>query len=201
MTKRHANRVLTGTIVLVAIGTAMAAAQADSVQNLNPAAIDIMRAAPQPPNATARAPAAQAMPTGNPLWTIPLSQLAVTRDRPIFSPSRRPPPPAVAAPVYVAPTAPRVAKAEPERPPLILVGTIAGENDAIAVFVLQGTGTTVRLHTNDSHEGWVLRSVQGREATLQKGAASAVMALAPPGGIPEPVTAQLSADPPRKPRR
>ena len=199
MTMRHANRVLTGTIVLVATGTALSVppAQADSVQNLNPAAIDIMRAAPQPPNA----PAPQAMPSGNPLWTIPLSQLAATRDRPIFSPSRRPPPPVVAAPIYVPPTAPRVAKAEPERPPLILVGTIAGENDAIAVFVLQGTGTTVRLHTNDSHEGWVLRSVQGREATLQKGGASAVMALAPPGGSPEPVTAQLSADPPRKPRR
>ena len=199
MTMRHANRVLTGTIVLVATGAALSVppAQADSVQNLNPAAIDIMRAAPQPPNA----PAPQAMPSGNPLWTIPLSQLAATRDRPIFSPSRRPPPPVAVAPIYVPPTAPRVAKAEPERPPLILVGTIAGENDAIAVFVLQGTGTTVRLHTNDSHEGWVLRSVQGREATLQKGGASTVMALAPPGGSPEPVTAQLSADPPRKPRR
>jgi general secretion pathway protein N len=141
------------------------------------------------------------MSTGNPLWTIPLSQLAATRDRPIFSPSRRPPPPVAVAPIYVAPTAPRVAKAEPERPPLTLVGTIAGENDAIAVFVLQGTGTTVRLHTNDSHEGWVLRSVQGREATLQKGDASSVLALAPPGGSPEPVTAQASAEPPRKPRR
>jgi hypothetical protein len=202
MTMRHANRVLTGTIVLVAIGAAAPPAQADSVQNLNPAAIDIMRAAPQPPNAPAPAPAAaQAMPTGNPLWTIPLSQLAVTRDRPIFSPSRRPPPPVAAAPIYVAPAAPRIAKAEPERPPLTLVGTIAGENDAIAVFVLQGTGTTVRLHTNDSHEGWVLRSVQGREATLQKGDASSVLALAPPGGSPEPVTAQASAEPPRKPRR
>jgi general secretion pathway protein N len=198
MTMRHANRVLTGTIVLVATGAALSVppVQADSVQNLNPAAIDIMRAAPQPPNA----PAPQALSSGNPLWTIPLSQLAATRDRPIFSPSRRPPPPVAAAPIYVPPTAPRVAKAEPERPPLILVGTIAGENDAIAVFVLQGTGTTVRLHTNDSHEGWVLRSVQGREATLQKGGASAVMALAPPGG--EPVTAQASAEPPsRKSRR
>ena len=115
MTMRHANRVLTGTIVLVGIGTAVAAppAQADSVQNLNPAAIDIMRAAPQPPTAPAPAPAAQAMPTGNPLWTIPLSQLAVTRDRPVFSPSRRPPAPVAAAPIYVPPPAPRVAKAEP----------------------------------------------------------------------------------------
>ena len=194
MTMRHANRVLTGTIAL-AIGAAMAVppAQADSLdQSVNPPATDARRAAPKTP---------QAMPTGNPLWTIPLTQLAVTRDRPIFSPSRRPPAPVAAAPIYVPPPAPRVAKAEPDRPPLILVGTIAGEKDAIAVFVLQGTGTTIRLHPNESHEGWVLLSVQGREATMSKGGASAVMALAPPGGIPEPVTAQLSAEPPRKPRR
>jgi general secretion pathway protein N len=198
MTMRRAKRMLTGTVTLLAIGAAMAArpAQADSVQNPDPAAIDVMRAAPQPANA----PAPQAM-TGNPLWTIPLSQLAVTRDRPIFSPSRRPPPPVAEAPIYVPAPAPRIAKAEPERPPLILVGTIAGENDAIAVFVLQGTGTTIRLHPNDSHEGWVLRSVKGREATLQKGGASSLLALAPPGG--EPVTAQALAEPPspRKSRR
>jgi general secretion pathway protein N len=194
MTGRHANRILTGTAALVAIGAALSVppAQADSVDSPNPPATDARRAAPKAP---------PVMPTGNPLWTIPLSQLAVTRDRPIFSPSRRPPAPVVAAPIYVPPPAPRIAKAEPDRPPLILVGTIAGEKDAIAVFVLQGTGTTIRLHPNESHEGWVLRSVQGREATLQKAGASAVMALAPPGGVPEPVTAQLAPEPPRKSRR
>ena len=194
MTARHANRILTGTAALVAIGAALSVppAQADSVDSPNPPATDARQAAPKAP---------PVVPTGNPLWTIPLSQLAVTRDRPIFSPSRRPPAPVVAAPIYVPPPAPRISKAEPERPPLTLVGTIAGEKDAIAVFVLQGTGTTIRLHPNESHEGWVLLSVQGREATLQKAGASAVMALAPPGGVPEPVTAQLTPDPPRKSRR
>jgi len=194
MTVRHATRILTGTAALVAIGAALSVppAQADSVDSPNPPATDARQAAPKAP---------PVMPTGNPLWTIPLSQLAVTRDRPIFSPSRRPPAPVVAAPIYVPPPAQRIAKAEPERPPLTLVGTIAGEKDAIAVFVLQGTGTTIRLHPNESHEGWVLLSVQGREATLQKAGASAVMALAPPGGVPEPVTAQLTPDPPRKSRR
>jgi len=194
MTARHANRILTGTAALVAIGAALSVppAQADSVDSPNPPATDARQASPKTP---------PVMPTGNPLWTIPLSQLAVTRDRPIFSPSRRPPAPVVAAPIYVPPPAQRIAKAEPERPPLTLVGTIAGEKDAIAVFVLQGTGTTIRLHPNESHEGWVLRSVQGREATLQKAGASAVMALAPPGGVPEPVTAQLTPEPPRKSRR
>ena len=194
MTARHANRILTGTAALVAIGAALSVppARADSFDGPNPPATDARQAAPKAP---------PVMPTGNPLWTIPLSQLAVTRDRPIFSPSRRPPAPVVAAPIYVPPPAQRIAKAEPERPPLTLVGTIAGEKDAIAVFVLQGTGTTIRLHPNESHEGWVLRSVQGREATLQKAGASAVMALAPPGGVPEPVTAQLTPEPPRKSRR
>src|ERR1700682_5261696 len=34
-------------------------------------------------------------PAGNPLWAVPLRSLSVPRDRPIFSPSRRPPPPVV----------------------------------------------------------------------------------------------------------
>ena len=41
-------------------------------------------------------------PSGNPLWAIPLRALTVTRDRPIFSPSRRPP----AAAVIAAPAPP-----------------------------------------------------------------------------------------------
>ncbi len=42
------------------------------------------------------APASERTLSANPLWAIPLAQLPNTRDRPIFSPSRRPPPPAVA---------------------------------------------------------------------------------------------------------
>src|SRR5262249_52823969 len=51
-------------------------------------------AAPRPADASAEAP-----PTGNPLWALPLKQLSMTRERPVFSPSRRPPPPP--APAYV----------------------------------------------------------------------------------------------------
>ena len=44
MTMRRPNRISTGTVVLAVIGAALAGrpVQADSVQNLNPAAIDIM---------------------------------------------------------------------------------------------------------------------------------------------------------------
>src|SRR5215212_880442 len=47
--------------------------------------------APAPP----RAPVANE-PRGNPLWGIPLKSLSLTRERPLFTPSRRPPAPAVA---------------------------------------------------------------------------------------------------------
>src|SRR4051812_9399513 len=36
--------------------------------------------------------------SGNPLWSVPLSMLTATQERPIFSASRRPPPRAVAGP-------------------------------------------------------------------------------------------------------
>ena len=67
-----------------------------------------------------------AAPAGNPLWAIPLNALTATRDRPLFSASRRPPPLAVGTvappPSRPAPAAP----APPERPPLTLMGTIIG---------------------------------------------------------------------------
>ena len=56
------------------------------------------------PNATPRA--------GNPLWAIPLSALSATRDRPLFSTSRRPP--IVAVPI-VAPPPKQEALAPPPR--------------------------------------------------------------------------------------
>src|SRR5439155_12745077 len=40
----------------------------------------------------------KAVPSGNPLWSVPLSVLSATQERPIFSASRRPPQRAVVAP-------------------------------------------------------------------------------------------------------
>jgi hypothetical protein len=117
---------------------------------------------------------------GNPLWAIPLSSLNFTRERPVFLPSRRAPAAVVvAAPPPPAPTPPPP-PAEPERPRLALVGAVVGDV-AIAIFVDEGTRTIVRLRTGEDHSGWVLRSVKGREATLQKGRETVLLALPPPG--------------------
>lgn len=111
----------------------------------------------------------KAPPSGNPLWSIPLSTLSATQERPIFSASRRPPPRAVAAPpVEQVVVPPPVLAAAPEPPPLALIGAVVGESDAIAVFVDITTQKMVRLRRGENHAGWVLSSVLRREVTLTK---------------------------------
>jgi general secretion pathway protein N len=120
-------------------------------------------------------------PAGNPLWAVPLSSLTATRERPIFLPSRRAPAPAVAGtPVVVAPPPP---PAEPEQPPLTLVGVIAGDTEGFAVFLDPASNSAVRLKTGQDHQGWVLRSVKGREATLEKNKRSATLTLPAPTAL------------------
>ena len=46
----------------------------------------------------------------------------------------------------------------------------------------EATRNAVRLRIGDDHEGWVLRSLKGRDATLKKGSDTAVLELPPAGG-------------------
>src|SRR5260370_39312503 len=105
-------------------------------------------------------------PTGMRLWSVPLSALSATQERPIFSASRRPPQRAVVAPAAqaVAPPPPAV----PDRPALALIGAVVGDGDAIAVFLDRSNQKIFRLRQGDSHAGWQLSSVQAREVTRKK---------------------------------
>src|SRR5208282_1079158 len=120
-------------------------------------------------------PAARTL-TGNPLWAIPLESLTSTRERPLFSPSRRPPPAAAVA-ASPAPAPPPPKPAEPDHPPLTLVGTVVGETQSIGVFVDQVTKNVIRLRTGEGHAGWTLRAIHGREATFEKDQRVATLAL------------------------
>ena len=132
--------------------------------------------------------------SGNPLWAVPLASLTETGERPLFSPSRRPPAPVVAAP-RVEPVAIDPPPAPPTRPPLDLVGTITGPSQRIAVFTDTTTSGVVRLRTGDSLDGWVLRSVARREATLQRESETAILALTLTGNAVPP--ARAARIPPR----
>jgi general secretion pathway protein N len=121
-------------------------------------------------------------PRGNPLWAIPLKSLTATRERPLFSPSRRPPPrPVTSFAAPPKPAEPALPPAEPPRPQLALIGVIAGEQDGVAVLLDEMTKEVVRLRKNEGHGGWILRSIKGREATLQRDAFTAVLTLPAPG--------------------
>ena len=119
---------------------------------------------------------ADQVPAGNPLWAIPLKELSATRERPIFSPTRRAPTPAVVATPYSPPPQPRK-PAEPDRPQLSLVGTIAGDREGFGIFLDRSANKVLRLKTGDEHRGWVLREVRGRETVLEKDDKTATLAL------------------------
>jgi general secretion pathway protein N len=114
------------------------------------------------------------------LWATPVKSLSATRERPIFLPSRRAFAPAIAGPPappqLAAPSAPK----EPDRPRLALVGAVVGDAEGIAVFLDQTNQAIVRLRTGENHSGWILRSVRGREATLQKDRETVLLALPAP---------------------
>jgi general secretion pathway protein N len=130
----------------------------------------------------APAPAPDRALSANPLWGIPLTSLSGTRDRPIFSSSRRPPAPAV-APAAVPNMALMSKPKEPERPPLSLVGTIASGDEGFGIFLDQSTKAALRLKVGEDYQGWKLRSVQGREVTLERNQQVVTLTLPQPGVV------------------
>jgi general secretion pathway protein N len=150
------------------------------------APVVVVGPAEPPPAPTVRARSA------NPLWAIPLTTLSTTRERPIFSASRRPPPPAV--PQVTVAKAPPAAPKPPrvERPQLSLVGTIAGSDQSFGIFVDQATKAVLRLKIGEDYQGWRLSAVQGRETTLVRDQQTIMLSLPQPGTV-TPESARVEA--------
>lgn len=138
-------------------------------------------ASPAPVVVNAAAPTKPAEPervrSANPLWAIPLATLTTTRDRPIFSPSRRPPPPVVASTPVTAAPLPRPKPVKIERPQLALVGTIAGPDQSFGIFVNPTNKAALRLRVGEEYQGWRLRAVAPREVTLEHDEQTTVLSL------------------------
>lgn len=144
-------------------------------------------------------PANKPVPRGNPLWSVPLSALTATEERPIFSASRRPPPRAVAS-TPVEETGAPPPKQTDAPPPLVLVGAVVGEGDAIAILLDRTDQKVIRLRQGESRAGWSLSAVQPREVTLNQGERREVLVLqrleapiAPPPGMPPALVGAPSA--------
>jgi hypothetical protein len=109
----------------------------------------------------------------NPLRSIPIASLTATREKPIFSPLRRPP-------SVVQRVQPPLAIDQPPRPRFSLVGAVAGESEGIAIVLDETTKVILRLRTGESHLGWTLRKVSRREVTLENGRETIILDLATP---------------------
>lgn len=140
---------------------------------------------PQPPHralaVSMAGPGTELVKPGNPLWAVPLRDLTATRDRPLFSPTRRPPAPAVAfvpAPVRMQ------APPEPDRPRLTLLGTVVGGSTGIGVFLDQSNKHVIRLVIGQAHDGWALRAVHERDAVFKRRGRESVLALPASGAVP-----------------
>ena len=118
---------------------------------------------------------------GNPLWAVPIEALMETRARPVFSPSRRPPSPPIAAAPPAPPPPKPPAPREAEHLKLTLVGTVTAASDGIGIFLDEISKDVIRMRTGESHAGWILRSVQRRAASFEKDRQETTLALPNPG--------------------
>jgi general secretion pathway protein N len=131
-----------------------------------------------------RAPDPGAKPrAGNPLWTVPLSALSGTRDRPLFSASRRPP--IVAVPIAAPPPKQEVlAPPPPERPLLTLIGTIVSPKASVAMLQGSDAEAVSRLRIGQENDGWQVRGISFRSIVVEKGALSVELNLPRPTETP-----------------
>jgi hypothetical protein len=63
---------------------------------------------------------------------------------------------------------------------LSLVGTIASDGKSFGIFLDHATKQALRLKIGEDYQGWRLRSVQGREVTMEKDRQQAVLTLPTP---------------------
>ena len=121
---------------------------------------------PQPqtqprPQVQAHAPATPTAGLASPLAVHPLDRLSATRERPLFSPSRRAPapPPIVSLPPPPPPP-------PPEPPNVTLVGIVMDAGEARAI-VQSGPNEVRRVRIGDDIGGWKVAQIEGRRLVLK----------------------------------
>jgi hypothetical protein len=94
----------------------------------------------------------------SPLAAQPLDQLSATRDRPLFSPTRRPPTPppfVIAAPLPPAP------------PPVVtLLGVVMDGEEARAIIRAGPAASVMRVRIGDDVDGWKVGQIESQRLVL-----------------------------------
>ncbi|MBR0871345.1 hypothetical protein JQ633_13335 [Bradyrhizobium tropiciagri] len=124
----------------------------------------------------------------NPVELQSLQQLNATKDKPLFTPTRRPPP---------KPVAP-VARQEPPPPPapppsVVVLGIVSENGSGRAAIRAAGTSDKVlRVRAGDDVGGWKVERVESRRLVLTQGERSVDFAMF--GGGAKPTKPTKSAE-------
>src|SRR5262245_25079648 len=111
------------------------------------------------PQAQAQAPATPTAGLASPLAVHSLDRLSATRERPLFSPSRRAPAP---PPPIVRPPPP-----PPEPPNVTLVGIVMDADEARAIVQSGPTNEVRRVRIGDEIGGWKVAQIESRRLVLK----------------------------------
>ncbi len=134
----------------------------------------------------------------NPLDALRLEDLAATRARPLFAPTRRPPPPPAARIEQAPRPEPSPVVAKPEPPPFELIGAVVGERESYAVLRRRGSEKAARFRLGDDADGWRVGAIGLRSVTLAREGRTQSLALAAPpagfGATPAAEVAQKATD-------
>jgi hypothetical protein len=130
----------------------------------------------------------------SPLAAQPIEQLSATRERPLFSPTRRPPTPP-----------PVVQTAAPPRPPppppdVALFGVVMDGGEAHAIVRAGPAAKVVRVRIGDDVGGWKVSQIDERQLVLSLNGRSATFTMFTTGGRGAPGADAISQKPPNQVR-
>jgi general secretion pathway protein N len=137
---------------------------------------------------------AQSPPADAPVRSFampPLDELQATRERPLFSPRRRP------DEQVVTETETPVTQAAPESAPFDLTGIVMGEDRAVAILHNRETQETVHLRQGETAQAWSVAEIAQRHVVLRSEDKQVRLQLFEPK--PEGAEGQAAAPPPPRP--
>ena len=139
------------------------------LRHLAAAALVLLSAAAasaQQPAATDKPAAAAAAGTGDDLSGVPLEHFRAIVERPLFSPTRRPPP----APAGEPDSGARQFQ---------LKGVVISAREQHALIVSQSTGKSYQVRTGDVVEGWRVERITAQSAAFTKNGVETLVRLVP----------------------